>query len=348
MLISESQERMQWVDAMRGFSMIVVVLGHVLLHMGLGGYDSFLSYLFLTFRMPLFFFVSGFFSFRAIGWWTGERVGDILKRKFQAQILCTFIFLFLYQIVFEGGIHGIDKGFEGYWFTIVLFQMYICYLVLSLLSRAIRFNITYIGLTLLSVAGIIIIAFHKGDEGLWKILSWGDLTKYFQFFALGVICSRFRDVFFLLMKNSWFIACMAVGWIGCLLLVYTESFRMGNPLVYNFVHDILIRYCALMTVVIMFFNNAKKLDYSKHGKKLQFIGRRTLDLYMIHYFFLPNLLFMEPYLTDGNMFVVQFLISGIITGIVVWLSLIVSSILRQSPFLESWLFGVKRPRLRTV
>jgi len=95
--------RLQWIDAMRGFSMLIVVIGHVLLSMGIGGYDSFLSSVLLTFRMPLFFFVSGFFSFRAIEWWNRKRIGDILKRKFQAQILCTVVFLSVYQYVISGG-----------------------------------------------------------------------------------------------------------------------------------------------------------------------------------------------------------------------------------------------------
>lgn len=95
--------RLQWVDAMRGFSMLIVVFGHVLLPMGIGGYNSFISSVLLTFRMPLFFFVSGFFSFRAIEWWNRKRIGDILKRKLQAQIFCTIAFLSVYQYIMSGG-----------------------------------------------------------------------------------------------------------------------------------------------------------------------------------------------------------------------------------------------------
>lgn len=103
--IYEKRERMLWVDSMRGFSMLIVVLGHVLLSMGLGGYDSVLSSLLLTFRMPLFFFVSGFFSYRAFFWWNKSRLSDILKRKIQAQIISTIAFLSVFQIVIGGGYH---------------------------------------------------------------------------------------------------------------------------------------------------------------------------------------------------------------------------------------------------
>ena len=47
-----NNKRMEWVDAMRGFSMIIVVMGHVLGDMGIGAYSSVLSTILLTFRMP--------------------------------------------------------------------------------------------------------------------------------------------------------------------------------------------------------------------------------------------------------------------------------------------------------
>lgn len=95
--------RIRWVDSMRGFSMLIVVIGHVLLSMGVGGYNTFLSSILLTFRMPLFFFVSGYFSYRAVSWWNKHRAGDILKRKCQAQIFCTILFISVYQYVTRGG-----------------------------------------------------------------------------------------------------------------------------------------------------------------------------------------------------------------------------------------------------
>lgn len=336
-----SSNRMEWVDAMRGFSMIVVVLGHVLMYMDLGGYNSFISSLFLTFRMPLFFFVSGFFSFRALNWWTFPKVSDIIKRKIQAQIICTFVFLFIYQLVFDGSIKGVYDGFGGYWFTIVLFQMYLCYLILSLLSRIIKRNITFISLIIISILALAIHQMYHGENRLWIILTWSSLTKYFQFFALGIICARFKDFFFSLIKNSAFRGAMIAGWVICLLLWYNNSFHTDFPFAYSLVHDLIIRYFALMTVIIIFSSSEKQIVSTRHGKHLQFIGRRTLDIYMIHFFLLPDLQFLYLYLTEGNMFVIQLLVSGIVTLIIVVLCLVISGILRKSHYLGEWLFGIK-------
>ena len=338
-------ERMQWVDAMRGFSMIVVVLGHVLLSMGIGGYSSFLSSVLLTFRMPLFFFVSGFFSYRLITWWNRERIADILKRKIQAQIICTIIFVSVYQYVI-GRIDWLFTGFGGYWFTIVLFQMYLIYLLLSLTSRLISRNIVIPSMVLLSVLFVALLVMFRGSSWAWNFFSWENLTKYMQFFTIGIICSKYREKLFKLLREPLFSTIVIVGWIICMLLWYNDTFKITVPYLYSFIHDVAVRYFALFTVILCFYRASDYLSSnSVQSKTLRLIGQRTLDIYMIHYFFLPSLSFMEQFLTDGNMLVVQLLISTIITTIIVFMSLLVSTILRESPILSSWLFGTKNKQI---
>ena len=343
-IIYSDSQRLQWVDAMRGFSMFIVVLGHVLLSMGIGGYNSFLSSVLLTFRMPLFFFVSGFFSYRAVEWWTKRRVGDILKRKFQAQILCTIVFFSVYQYFVGGGI-SFHQGFREYWFTIVLFQMYACYLVLSIVSRIMKVNIVIPGLIILSALCVGIIAFRRGDSYLWTFLCWENFTKYMQFFTLGVICSGYKERFFRLLSNNAFITIVTLGWIVCMMLWYSDGFKTCCPFAYSAVHDIVVRYCALMTVVAAFFGSAQVMSSdAKWCRCLRFVGQRTLDIYMIHYFFIPNLGFLSDFMQRGNMLILQLLVSVVIAALIVMMSLVVSMILRRSKTLECWLFGVK-PRV---
>lgn len=340
--IYEKRERMLWVDSMRGFSMLIVVLGHVLLSMGLGGYDSVLSSLLLTFRMPLFFFVSGFFSYRAISWWNKSRLSDILKRKIQAQIISTIAFLSVFQIVIGGGIVWPESGFGGYWFTIVLFQMYVLYLCVTGVSNIIKRDISLPLMAIFSIAGVAILVLMRGDSWLWNFLCWENLTKYLQFFTLGLIISKYRNKFFNTLTKNWFSTLMIVGWIICMLLWYNDSFHNRFPLVYSLVHDIAVRYFALMTVVIMFHRNAQYFSSeARSARTLRYIGQRTLDIYMIHYFLIPSLGFLTIFLSTGNMLTIQLAIGITITAIIVALCLLISSILRQSQTLGSWLFGVK-------
>lgn len=91
--VYDKEGRMRVFDAIRGLSMFLVVFGHVLGCFDLGGYDSFLGSVILTFRMPLFFFISGFFAYRAVGDWTFGLCRRVLAQKVRAQVLCTLLFL---------------------------------------------------------------------------------------------------------------------------------------------------------------------------------------------------------------------------------------------------------------
>jgi surface polysaccharide O-acyltransferase-like enzyme len=78
-----------------------------------------------------------------------------------------------------------------------------------------------------------------------------------------------------------------------------------------------------------------------YGRGLQLIGRRTLDIYLIHYFVLPyDLVRPEVWIQYHNntLFVPMALILAIW---VVISSLVISSIIRVSPFLAKYLFGAK-------
>lgn len=340
-ITKNNPQRILWVDAMRGFSIVLVVLGHVNNLSIRYENDIFLAALFSSFRMPLFFFVSGFFSYRILNWWNKDRIIDILKRKIHAQIICTLVFFSLYQLTICNNHITFVDGFGGYWFTIVLFQMYIIYLCLSIISRLIKLNITFISLVIISIMCLGVLIFHKSDNLVWNILSWNNFTKYFQFFALGIICSRFRIRFFDILQNPIFKTVMIIGWIISIVLCFNTEFKTIYPLLHKIIHDTIIRYCALLSIVIMFYHSSKNIDYSKKGKNIQIIGKRTLDIYMIHFFLLPKLTFLRPYLESGNMFVIQLVVSISISIIIVVICIVISNIIRLSPYLAYWLFGVK-------
>ncbi|MFK1753854.1 acyltransferase family protein [Bacteroides fragilis] len=60
------KKRIEYIDAMRGFTMLLVVFGHVLTHC-LRNYseDSVVYCFFERFRMPMFFFISGYIAYKA-------------------------------------------------------------------------------------------------------------------------------------------------------------------------------------------------------------------------------------------------------------------------------------------
>ena len=98
----------------------------------------------------------------------------------------------------------------------------------------------------------------------------------------------------------------------------------------------------LLTMVVMYFRNYQQYftKFSVIGASLQYIGRRTLDIYLIHYLFLPDLptigAFFDKY---RHNFVLDTLSTVVIALLVIGFCIITSNILRVSPFFRKWLFG---------
>jgi hypothetical protein len=75
---------------------------------------------------------------------------------------------------------------------------------------------------------------------------------------------------------------------------------------------------------------------------LKFVGQRTLDIYLLHYFFLPE--FLRPHATQLLSTVPSLLLSLVVllvALVVVAICLATSYLLRLNPFLGRYLFGVK-------
>ena len=78
------------------------------------------------------------------------------------------------------------------------------------------------------------------------------------------------------------------------------------------------------------------------GRSLQYVGTRTLDIYLLHFFFLPEsmLAYNRQLLAYDNKFLEVSVVLGE-TLLVLVACLITSYIIRLSPFLAHYLFGVK-------
>lgn len=339
--------RIGYIDAMRGFSMILVVFGHVLLMMGFPTDSTILGTILLTFRMPLFFFVSGFFAYRAMERWSVQMAKSILKRKIQAQVICTIVFYSLFQFC-----HGkspllfLTQSFSWFWFTIVLFQMFLIYMVLAIAENILkRHAIVTVGLIVLSVAFFIIyVRFPNTKFQLWDALSWYYLVEYFQFFAIGILAKKYYGRFEAILQSDTFRTGTIICYVAALFAAYgfDHALENYNSAVCNIFKMLIVRYAGLFTVFVLFFNNQTYFSGdSKPCRWLKFVGTRTLDIYMLHVFVLPNLLFLNPLLSGSGMLLAQLTIGLAVAILNISVCLFLSTILRTSNTLSQWLFGEK-------
>lgn len=136
------------------------------------------------------------------------------------------------------------------------------------------------------------------------------------------------------LDGKWLLPC-------CILFFFLEA-----PL-FDLLHIKIVGFPVSMAgLVIMFSFFRKKQDLFSHktriGKVFQYVGRRTLDIYLIHYFLIPfNLCFVTVF-NRHPMPVIEATVSALISIIIISFCLLIGNIIRLSPFLAHWVFGAKK------
>jgi len=93
---------------------------------------------------------------------------------------------------------------------------------------------------------------------------------------------------------------------------------------------------------IMFFRHYQDwfVETKPAGAILQYIGTRTLDIYLIHFIVMPKLTFVGTWLNAHQPnFLVDILCSFCVAAPVIALCCLISHILRVSPIFSKYLFG---------
>ena len=272
-----------------------------------------------------------------------------MKKKAFVQIIPALLFFVLFSLCFvRGNVLDVLKsipysGFGGYWFTFVLFEMFCVYFTASLIGRYTKPVAVDFILLICSMLGVLWLNVSSREGWVYNLLCMENLAKYIQFFTFGILCRKYNKQFMSLVNNDIFRAIVISGFIICFYLYYDEALYNANRILFALNHDIIVRYLGLLTLFIFF---CMKSEYFNKDSALTrcmlFVGRRTLDIYLLHFFFLPKLLFLTPYLEPTRMMLVQLSLSLIVAALVVGLCLLVSEVIRSSNILAYICFGVKR------
>lgn len=362
-------KRLSWLDALRGFTMILVVAYHVAqfaFHEN-EKTSSALPFLVLM-RMPLFFFVSGFLAYKATFSWTIPNALKLTWKKFKVQVIPTLVFLCLFVIFRMKGdfwdnfmrlMTSPTKG--GYWFTWVLLQMFIiyygCCYVGNLLQKLVGKNNWLAPFLLFAGWAASVFAYetlylpktftyHK--DLFFDYSSLIQTIRYMQFFLLGNIVRRYWSRVEQLFDTSWFFPLVVTLAVVCC----AEFFQLHTlKKVWVNLPRTTAMY-ALLLLVVMFFRHYKTwFDGEKRaGRLLSFIGTRTLDIYLLHFLLLPKMPQVGEWLNANQPnFVLSLVLSISVALVVIAFCLLVSQLLRVSPFLQLYLFGKKAsPKLPLI
>ena len=162
------------------------------------------------------------------------------------------------------------------------------------------------------------------------------LWRFFLFFCVGAWMRRHFDAFIRWTSKPAVILAIAVAFFAIASTPHID--HLGFEMFRFYVGGV----TGMWLVFTCFRLSSSWLQKIRLSKPLQYVGTRTLDVYLLHYFFLPR--FLVPYadqLKAFNSQFVEFWAILAISLIVLLLSLLASYIIRLSPFLGHYLFGVK-------
>lgn len=354
MIQSQKKTRIEWLDAMRGFTMILVVMFHVSTQSfcQLDNSSSSTPFL-LLFRMPLFFFVSGFLVYKPTFEWRLRNTYSLVAKKVRIQLLPTIIFFILcvsirHENIFVTMVEFLSTPAKGgYWFTWSLLHLFLFYYTIQIVlnkfskSRKIKWDTVFIifwCITVLLYFMLFMPSKFNFNTPFWAYSSLTQTIKYLQFFIVGILARHYWGQIENIFDSKNFSLFIIIISVVCSL----ECLKFHN---FSLPVEHVIRLVAiysLVIIVLMFFRFYKD-SFSRNtiiGQSLQYIGTRTLDIYLIHFIRLPVLPSIGSFLSLYRPnFLLEIVLSLLVSLIVIGGCLIISNILRVSPILSKYLFG---------
>lgn len=349
------EKRLEYIDALRGLAMFMVVFVHI---EGFCFFNfshiSFLGSMLSLVHLPLFFFISGLLALKL----TIPTKKQILNKVHTLLIpMCLlgliYSYLFLKRDV---NFFLFDTAKAGYWFTLVLFQMYFIVYVVQYFAYRYFPSSGNKWITFLLILAIIM---YFGKYPMRKIdvlNEFGNVSSlhytmnYFQFFVLGIFTALYKkklNMLFLSLKKMYFVSAV----LGCVFFVsaYYKYYMLDKCSIYvegldKIISMLIGTFCGYCGVIGLYILLKKRETFfggnSICGRILTLIGRRTLDIYLLHYFFL-NIISLGEYSSYLTYIFLEILLVGSISFLIIGLSLMLSFVIRKNALLSSLLLGVK-------
>lgn len=235
----------------------------------------------------------------------------------------------------------------GYWFPLSLFEMLLMYLFVSFIysNAAHKENLRLVSLVLIATT-LWLSKYVLVDNHIYiKLTQWLSLwhtATYFPFFVLGYFVSQYQEQCEQLIENKKISMLLILSFI--LLSFLNISKNVGHWLeripAGGGILALLLGSTGVVTFYLLFKKNSAILSNSSFvGRTLQIIGCRSMEIYLLHYFFLPDISAYGSFLLSLSSLRVCVVI--IMALIVILFSLLMSDLIRLSPVLANYILGVK-------
>jgi fucose 4-O-acetylase-like acetyltransferase len=269
-----NDQRDKQVDAIKGFAIILVVVGHVIAFSDPKNYhDGILINLIYSFHMPLFFFISGYLVFGRYG----PTVTGWIGKKFRQLIIPYTLFTLFYFFILSAPLLPpitpvrVIQVFFSYtepasaWFLPVLFESFI-FLALCIEGEK-KLGKSSFGIFFFLVCGILPLTFLYASSAVHQIVF------YTPFVILGYLASEYKGRILRYMTP--------IEAAGSLLFfgLFVVKFRALLPAA-DF--GLYYLYVTAATGIIFSWFVIKKLMHFKASCVFIFCGILSMEIYLTH------------------------------------------------------------------
>ncbi len=304
------KKHMELPDLMKGLAIFLVVMGHVLT-MCIREIDRAPLFKFIgEVHMPLFFFLSGFLALRRGADGTVARP-PLLRRALRLLLpMVAVSTLWIYRFPHTGlespmpagwsGLWG-DIWKNGYWFTLVLFEIIVMYIPAALMLGHLRrlwAQIAAMAAYSLAVAALVGLL----PQNIACATSLPLAAGFMPVYLAGAICADRRDTFMDWCRRP---PVMTVAIVTTALLMHYVCWFWEYPSIpsgaVDFARPLLHISLAVLACGVLY---GWSLSGTPSVRLWCFLGRKSLAIYLLHYFFLFPMGFVRPWLESMSLAIV--------------------------------------------
>ena len=350
------KKRLQYFDMLKGLAIFLVVMGHVLT-MCIREIDRTLLFKIIgQIHMPIFFFISGYFTYKITE--GGKIVMPRLDKRFTQLVIPGILVGLIFMVYFpHSGLQSpFDMSFNGmwctewkngYWFTITLFLIIVLYSAWSKVLDFMKSASARIGATAALWVVLIILDGYFENQMWWKLLSLKLVVSFFPAFMTGVFAKASGPAFGQFVKQRGvYTSALLIAGFCFYILAYRWEFPGVHSLIFLVAEPMMHVGLAIIGIALVepwsnqaFSDTASPLA-RRFASMWQYIGSKSLSIYLLHYFFLfPLPVLQEPLRGMSLDMVPTLTVSVIVAALVVAVTLLVNAIISRSPLLAKLLTG---------
>ena len=324
--------RINYIDRLKGLAIILVVMGHVLgFALGQHSETSVILRWIGSFHMPLFMFLSG-----AVLVTPPKNVFKKILKLIGPFLFFGIIFsLYLKPDLSWQSIKGAVIAFfmhdakMGYWYLLVLAEFYILLQLFNFKSGYLKEWVNDVLLSSFIHVLLLLLWTHCGV--ITDIMCFLNCACYWPFFIGGYLFRKYGLLLWL-EKSNWIFTFSIIFY----LLFFNTNFKFHA--LQSLSWRLILPMMAILSISYLFVSREKYASFIE--KQLEFVGKHTLDIYILHYFIVSqlNCYALGAWFNLTHNLFLEMLFVTCLSLIITYLSVLMGRLVHKSDFMDKYVF----------